>query len=82
MATNATVKRTGNENAMGTIRRFTKRVQGSGVLRRVRGRRFFERPASAFLRKKQALKSIQARGKYEELAKEGRLPERKRGFRR
>ncbi len=78
MATNVTVKRSGIENTSGIIRRFTKKVQGSGVLRRVRKIRFHKRNPSKFLRKKHALKSIKARKIYEEQSKLGTLKDRKK----
>lgn len=81
MTTNVSVKKTGSENTSGTIRRFTKRVQGSGVLKRVRKIRFYKRNPSKFIRKKQTLKSLKARERYEEQSKLGTLKSKKRGGR-
>jgi len=78
MSTNVEVKKNGNENALGLIRRFQKRVQESGVLPRVRGIRYNERPLSKLKRKKGTLKVIARRKEYEILRKLGKLPERKR----
>ena len=53
-------------------------MQNAGVLKRLRGIRYHKRNPSKFLRKKQTLKGITRREQYEELAKLGRAPERRR----
>jgi ribosomal protein S21 len=78
MTVNVEVQKQSNESTTSLIRRFTKRVQGSGVLRRSRKIRYFARPASKYVKKKQALKLIERRTEYEELAKLGKLPEETR----
>lgn len=80
---NVEVTKQGAENTMGTIRRFTKRVQGSGVLRRARAIRYFKRGQSKYVKKVQALNKIKKREKFNELVKLGKISgERKRGRRR
>ncbi|MCH8889355.1 hypothetical protein IID26_02955 [Patescibacteria group bacterium] len=79
---NVQVEKQGSENSISTIRRFTKRVQGSGVLRRARKIRFHSRPKSKFTRKKGALKGIRKRAEREELIKLGRIPDRPLRMRR
>lgn len=79
---NVEVTKQGTENPMGTIRRFTKRVQGSGVLRRARKIRYFTRNQSQFVKKSQALNRIAKREKYQELLKLGKISENHRGGRR
>lgn len=76
MATNVQVNKQSNENTVGMIRRFTKRMQGSGVLRRARSIRYHGRPLSKLLQKKQMLKKISRREKREELIKLGKIEER------
>ncbi|MEK7607565.1 MAG: hypothetical protein AAB484_01380 [Patescibacteria group bacterium] len=61
MATNVEVTRNGTENPLGLLRRFTKRVQGSGVLPRVRGIRYHERTLSHYKTKMKTLQSIKHR---------------------
>ena len=78
---NVEVQKQGTENTMGTIRRFTKRVQGSGVLRRARNIRYFKRSQSKFVKKSQALNRIAKREKYNELVKLGKIAENQRGRR-
>jgi ribosomal protein S21 len=81
---NVKVEKTGTENAMGLIRRFTKRVQGSGVLRRVRSNRYHNRDASPLARKERALRGIKKRAERLELIKLGKIAEQptRRGGRR
>lgn len=74
---NVEVTKQSNENSMGTIRRFTRRVQGSGVLKRVRSIKFYKRNESKFIKKNNALNKIAKREKYEELLKLGKIVERK-----
>jgi ribosomal protein S21 len=59
--TNVEVEKNSNENNLSILRRFTKRVQGSGVLNRIRGIRYYERNQSTYSRKKIALKRLRAR---------------------
>ncbi|HEX9608663.1 MAG TPA: hypothetical protein VGA06_00420 [Candidatus Paceibacterota bacterium] len=84
MATNVEVRKGGTENTSSLIRRFTKRMQGSGVLRLVRSVRFHERSKSKFTAKKQRLKSIARKEHIDEQIKLGKMPERpvRRGHRR
>lgn len=72
---NAEVTRTGNENNLNLIRRFTKRVQGSGVLSRVRGIRYATRKASEYVKKKKTLKVLKRRAEVTELIKMGKMSE-------
>ncbi|MDP3661435.1 MAG: 30S ribosomal protein S21 [bacterium] len=75
MMTNAEVARNDDENNTSVLRRFTKRVQGSGVLNRVRSIRFFERTPSKYKRKAGALKRITRRDAWNELSKLGKVKE-------
>ncbi len=81
MKVNVEVKKQGAESTTSLIRRFTKRVQGSGILQRSRKNRYHARPSSKFTKKKRALKLIGRRVAYEELAKLGKLPEKKKKWR-
>ena len=55
MAINVEVTKNNNENTTSLIRRFTKRVQGSGILPRVRSVRYAQRPDSDFKKKQNTL---------------------------
>lgn len=73
MAINVEVTKGEKDNNLGLIRKFTKRVQGSGVLPRLRSRRYSSRKQSEFVKKKMALKRIAKREKIRELIKMGKM---------
>ena len=79
---NVEVQKTGSESSLSLLRRFSKRVQGSGVLNRVRRLRYKTRNQSPLKRKMATLKFIERTAEREKLAKLGKLPvEKKRGRR-
>lgn len=82
MATNVEVVKTGTENSMGVIRRFTKRVQGAGILPRVRSLRYKNRNQSRNTVKKKTLKRIGRRKEVDLLIKLGKMTEKIPGSRR
>lgn len=71
MAINVETTKTASENTSSLMRRFTKRVQGSGILQRARSLRFFERSHSAFVKKRRALKTIERRAEFQKMLKMG-----------
>lgn len=73
MSTNVAVEKTGTENNVGLIRRFTKRVQESGIVKRVRGIRYSDRNRSHYVKKTKALESIERRAIREKLLKLGKI---------
>lgn len=77
MATNVEVSRNSSESNASLLKRFTRRVQESGVLPRVRSLRYAERNKSEYVRKKKALKVIAKREKVKELIKLGKMAERR-----
>jgi ribosomal protein S21 len=81
MATNAEVKKNDNENAINLIRRFTKRVQGTGLIQATRKRRYFARSKSKLVGRKGALKRIARRDEVQELIKLGKMEARVPGKR-
>lgn len=78
MAINVEVTKTGTENSMGVLRRFTKRVQGSGVLPRVRSLRYKQRNQSTYKRKVATLKKLNRRKEVNLLIKLGKMQEKTR----
>lgn len=76
---NAEVSRTGNENNLNLIRRFTKKVQGSGILSRVRSIRYSSRKMSEYVKQKKTLKLLRRRAEVAELIKMGKMSEFTRG---
>ncbi|MBI4155900.1 MAG: hypothetical protein HY507_01555 [Candidatus Zambryskibacteria bacterium] len=79
---NAEVVKTGNENNVNLIRRFTKKVQGAGILPRVRSIRYSSRKLSEYVKKKKTLKSLKKREAIAELIKMGKMSEYTKGGKR
>lgn len=74
MAINVEIVKSGNDNNLGIIRKFTKRVQGSGILSRLRGRRYSQRKLSEYVKKKKTLKRLTEKNRIQELIKMGKMP--------
>lgn len=72
MITVIEVTREGNESNSSVMRRFSKRVQSAGIIRRVKSLKAAERPQSHYKRKKSALKRLTRRAEYERLKKLGK----------
>lgn len=72
---NIEVQKNNNENAVNLIKRFTKRVQGAGILNRVRSLRYAQRAESKYVRKKQTMKVIKRKEAHQKLVKMGKAPE-------
>lgn len=81
MAINVHVEKHSNESSSNVIRRFTKRVQGSGIIPKMRGNRYFSRTKSRNVQKEARLKKLERKEKYEELLKLGKVQEHVRGRR-
>ena len=79
---NAEVSKMGNESPLSVIRKFSRRVQGTGLIQLTRKRRYFERAASKAVSKKRALKRIKRRDDFRRAVKEGKVTEAptRRGF--
>lgn len=67
------VKRNTNETSSSVLRRFTKRVQGAGALKRTRNSQYAERAKSPLKQKNEALKRLTRRADYERLRKLGKI---------
>lgn len=77
MATNVQVEKNNNESSANVIRRFTKRVQGSGIIPKVRGGRYYNRNKSRNVQREAKLKKLTRKESYENLLKLGKIPEHK-----
>ena len=75
MSVNVEVTKTDNENNLAVLRRFTKRVQGSGVLPRVRSLRYATRKPSEYVKQKKTLKVLKRRKEVTEFIKLGKMQE-------
>ncbi len=69
------VKRRDSESVEGLLRRFTKRVQQSGVILRTKKRRFYASPKTKREQREDALRKAAIRDRREYLRKTGQLSE-------
>lgn len=67
------VKKNPNENNASVLRRFSRKVQESGVIRKVKGMRYNERKESKVKTKKSTLKKMARRKEVERLKKLGKM---------
>ncbi|MBU6231049.1 MAG: hypothetical protein KGI45_00035 [Patescibacteria group bacterium] len=74
MAINVEITRNPGENAMSIVRRFSRKVQGSGIIPRVRSLRSSTRVQSHYKVKQRALTLIRRREHMAELIKLGKAP--------
>jgi ribosomal protein S21 len=82
MITVIEVKKNANESNMNLVRRFSRKVQETGIIQKVKGKRYNERPLSKLKTKQATLKRIGRRKAHEKLLKMGKAPEpRTRGRR-
>jgi len=78
MATNVEVTKNNNESSANVIRRFQKRVQGAGILNKVRSGRYYTRIKSRNVQKFARLKKLEKKTIYEKMLKLGKVQERTR----
>ena len=67
------VKKNPNENNSSILRRFSRRIQESGIIRKVKGARYNVREESKLKVKKSALRRIDRRREIERLRKQGKM---------
>lgn len=73
MALNVDIKKNKNENNLSVLKRFTRKVQESGVLQRIRSERYLERQKSSNVRKAKKLVSLKKKEVYDNLVKLGKI---------
>jgi len=73
MPINVQVEKNQNESSANVIRRFTKRMQNAGIVRKMRDRRFYERTKSSNVRKEARLKKLAKKENYEKMYKLGKV---------
>lgn len=78
MATNVDIKKTKNDNNLGLLRKFSRKVKQSGVLQKKRSIRYFDRAISDFKKKKIRLTKMEKGEEYRKSEKMGTLKPRKR----
>ena len=75
MAINIEIEKNSGESNASVLRRFTKKVQGSGVLPRVRSIRYSGRKLSHYKTKMKTLENLTRRADREEQIKLGKIAE-------
>jgi len=68
------VRKNPNENNSSVLRRFSRKIQESGIIRKVKGSRYNLRKESKLKVKKNALKRMARRTEIERLRKLGKMP--------
>ncbi|MES2224476.1 MAG: hypothetical protein V4478_00650 [Patescibacteria group bacterium] len=71
--TNVEIKRNGTENALGVIRRFSRKMQESGIIPKVKGERYAVRPLSKLAQKNLKVKRLARGVEIEKLKKLGKM---------
>jgi ribosomal protein S21 len=77
MAINVQVEKNNNESSANVIRRFQKRVQGAGIIQKVRSNRYYTRLKSKNVDRMARLKKLGKKETYEKLLKLGKVKEQK-----
>jgi len=75
------VRRKDKESFGALLRRFTRRVQTSGLLKEARKTRFYAKPATKIKKRESALRRLSKRRERNRLEKLGKLEEKKKGRR-
>ncbi len=70
---NVEIKKTGHENSMSLIRRFSRKMQESGIIPKIKGSRYSQRGLSKLSQKNLALKRLARRAEVERLKKLGKM---------
>ena len=73
MGINVHVNKNQKESSASVLRRFVREVRGNGLTNVLRGRRFFKREPSDYVRKTSRLERIKRREQYEYNKKMGNL---------
>jgi ribosomal protein S21 len=67
------VSKNGNENNASVLRRFSRRIQESNIIQKVKGSRYNKRKESKLKVKKGTLTRLKRRGEIEKLRKLGKI---------
>jgi ribosomal protein S21 len=74
MITVIEVKKNTNESNMNLVRRFSRKVQETGIIQKVKSKRYNERALSKLKTKQATLKRLARRKNHEKLLKLGKAP--------
>ena len=75
---NVKVKPNKSENTVSLLRRFSRRVQGAGILTKAKSIRFRNREESSFIKKKGKLRRIEKKQQIEKMLKMGQVIKKKK----
>jgi len=67
------VRKNPSESSASVLRRFSRKIQESGIIQKVKGGRYSERKESKLKIKKSALRRLVRRAEYERLRKLGKV---------
>ncbi len=73
---NVELKKNEHENATNLIRRFTRKIQESGIIPKIKGNRYAQRDVSKLSQKTIALRKLARRKEVEKLKKLGKMETR------
>ncbi len=73
MAVNVEVEKNHAESTANLVRRFTKRMQGAGIVQKIRGTRYFKRDKSENVHRRSKLLKLKRQKTYETLLKLGKI---------
>lgn len=73
MALNAHINKKEKENTLATMKRFTQKVRGTGVIQKLKSKKFNERKASTLVLKQKALRKIKNTAERDMLRKMGKI---------
>ena len=71
--TNVEMKKNSHENATSLVRRFSRKMQESGIIKKVKGDRYAQRSMSKLSQKKLALRRLARAKEVERLKKLGKM---------
>lgn len=71
--TNIQITRNPHENALSLLRRFSRKMQESGIIPKVKGMRYSNRPTSKLAEKNMTLRKLTRRAEVERLKKLGKM---------
>jgi len=80
MTVNVEVKAKANESTGNLLRRFSRKVNSSGIIPRKRSLKTRSRALSKNLQKKQKVEALEKRAEVERLIKLGKLPDRRSNY--
>lgn len=73
MNINVEVEKNATESTANLVRRFTKRMQGAGIVHKVRKSRYFKREKSENVHRTAKLEKLEKQARYEQLLKLGKI---------